>query len=126
MLSVLILAASAAIGAPSPPAPGSVLSSQTAIEADPFVREPPLSNAAMSKIAGGEETAVDISQLGLNVSSSNGVISGVNVGDGSGTGAIADNIVNGNSGITAVFNNTGNGVIFQNTIQVNVFLNGPQ
>lgn len=125
MLGVLILAA-AAVGAPSPPAAGSVQSSQGEIEADPFVRESPLSKAVMSKIAGGEETAIDISQLGFNVSSSNGVISGVNVGDGSGTGAIADNIVNGNNGITAVFNNTGNGVIFLNTVQVNVFLNGPQ
>lgn len=96
------------------------------IGADIFAADAPLSEAAMSAAAGGEAAAFDISQLGLNISSSNGAITGVTVDNDSDTGAITNNAVNGNSGITAVFNNTGNGVIFQNTVQVNVFLNGPQ
>jgi hypothetical protein len=120
MFSVFVFAASAGLAfAPCPtgqaPAP----------ESDLFSNDQPLSEAAMSEASGGEAAAIDISELGLNVSSSNGTVTGVTV-DNSDTGAIANTTVTGNSGITAVFNNTGNGVIFQNTLQVNVFLNAPQ
>lgn len=95
-----------------------------AVSASLAFSEAPMSDSEMSDAAGGEDTAIDISQLGINMSTTNGVVTGVSVSGG--TGQIENNVVNGNSGITAVFNNTGNGVIFQNTVQVNVFLNGPQ
>ncbi len=120
MLSIFAAAASAAIAFTPCPVP-----QRGAVETDPFSAEAPMSETAMSEASGGEVAAIDISQLGLNISTSNGTVTDVSV-DNSDTGAIANNAVNGNSGITAVFNNTGNGVIFQNTVQVNVFLNGPQ
>lgn len=86
--------------------------------------ETPMNDLEMSNASGGEDTAIDVGVLGVNLSTTNGAVSGVTVAGG--TGAIENNLVNGNSGITAVFNNTGNGVIFQNTVQVNIFLNGPQ
>jgi len=120
MVSALLMAASAGLAfAPCPIGPA------VAPEADLFLHDQPLSEAAMSAASGGEAAAIDISELGLNIASSNGTVTGITV-DNSDTGAIANTTVTGNSGITAVFNNTGNGVIFQNTMQVNVFLNAPQ
>jgi hypothetical protein len=119
MLELLILSmASAADFTPClPPAAGA------ASTVDLALLETPLDEAAMREAAGGSAAAVDISQLGLNFSTTTGSVSNVSV-VGSDTGGVANNVVSGNSGITAVFNNTGNGVVFQNTVQVNVFL-GP-
>lgn len=115
MLSLTMLASAAMTFIPCP----------TGAVADPFAADASMSEAAMSAAAGGEAAAVDISRLGLNISTNNGAVSGVGVTN-SNTGGIGNNAVNGNSGITAVFNNTGNGVIFQNTVQVNVYLDGAQ
>ncbi len=78
---------------------------------------------AMVSASGGQDTAVDIANLGVNLADNNGSVEDVNV-ENAPTGQIANNAVNGNSGITTVFNNTNNGVVFQSAVNVNIFLNG--
>lgn len=78
-----------------------------------------MDDGAMRDAAGGADVAVDISNLGVNIAENNGSVDRTNV-DGE-TGQIANNSVNGNGGITTVFNNTGNGVVFQSTVNVNIF-----
>ncbi|HQT73364.1 MAG: hypothetical protein B7Z59_12940 [Acidiphilium sp. 37-67-22] len=52
-----------------------------------------------------------------------GAVSGASVGRGSVTGPIsASNSVNGNAGITTVFQNSGNNALIQNTMTINVTL----
>ena len=80
-----------------------------------------LDENAMSAASGGADTAVDIGDFGLNIADNDGSVENVNVTD-SETGQIANNVVSGNGGITTVFNNTGNGVVFQNSVNVNIFL----
>jgi len=77
----------------------------------------------MKDAAGGTDVAVEIGFLGLNLSDSDGTITDVSVNN-SNNGAIAGNFVGDNNGITTVFNNTGNGVLFQSTVQININLNG--
>lgn len=85
-----------------------------------FAGIPVMDDAAMSSASGGESTAIDIGGLGVNISDQAGDVSDVEVTD-SATGQIAGNVVSDNGGITTVFNNTGNGVIFQSTVNVNIF-----
>ena len=80
-----------------------------------------LDEQTMSSASGGADTAVDIGDFGLNIADNDGSVDNVTVTD-SETGQIANNMVSGNGGITTVFNNTGNGVIFQNSVNVNIFL----
>lgn len=79
-----------------------------------------MDETAMGAASGGAATAIDIGNLGVNISSQGGDVSDVEVTD-SATGQIAGNVVSDNGGITTVFNNTGNGVIFQSSINVNIF-----
>ena len=82
----------------------------------------PMDETAMSRASGGADTAIDIGNLGVNLADNDGSVENINVND-SDTGDIANNSVSGNEGITTVFNNTGNGVIFQSNVNVNIFLN---
>lgn len=93
------------------------------LSAELVIAETPLGEPVMREATGGSAAAVDISQLGVNISTTNGSVANVSVNN-SNTGGVENNLVTGNNGITAVFNNTGNGVVFSNTVQVNVFL-GP-
>jgi hypothetical protein len=63
---------------------------------------------------------LDLQTVGLNISDTDGSVSGTTVTD-SQTGTVDNTYVSGNTGITTVFVNTGNGVVFQNTLQVNVY-----
>jgi hypothetical protein len=81
---------------------------------------PAMDDTAMSLASGGESTAIDIGGLGVNISTQNGDVSDTEVNNTT-TGQIAGNVVTDNGGITTVFNNTGNGVIFQSTVNVNIF-----
>ena len=74
----------------------------------------------MTLASGGESTAIDISNLGVNISDQAGEVSDINLNNTT-NGQIAGNVVSDNGGITPVFNNTGNGVIFQRTVNVNIF-----
>jgi hypothetical protein len=88
---------------------------------DPFGGLAALDTSTMSASSGGESTAIDINNLGINISEQTGAVSGVNTTNSS-NGAISGNVVTDNGGITTVFNNTGNGVIFQSTVNVNIFM----
>ncbi|MEQ1929724.1 MAG: hypothetical protein ABL957_04215 [Parvularculaceae bacterium] len=79
-----------------------------------------MDDESMSLASGGEGTAIDIGSIGVNISDQAGDVNDIEVND-SPTGEIAGNIVSDNGGITTVFNNTGNGVIFQSTVNVNIF-----
>ena len=70
-------------------------------------------------------TTVDIGNVGSNNADNRGLVKN-NTVNNTNTGQIANNAVNDNGGITTVFNNTGNGVVFQSTVQVNIFLDGNQ
>ncbi len=93
--------------------------------ADPFGGLAALDAPTMSSASGGESTAIDIGNLGINISDQTGAVSGVNTTNST-NGAISGNVVTDNGGITTVFNNTGNGVIFQSTVNVNIFMAPPQ
>ena len=89
--------------------------------ADIFAGDDVLSEKMMKDAAGGTSVAVDISNIGVNVADQRGLVKDLNLQNTS-NGQIANNAVNNNSGITTVFNNTGNGVVFQSSVQVNIFL----
>ncbi|MBY0423612.1 MAG: hypothetical protein K2Q06_15010 [Parvularculaceae bacterium] len=93
------------------------------ISDDAFSEFDMLDAAAMADASGGAATATDIGVIGINDSNQIGSVSRVTV-SGSQTGLIGDNQVADNSGITTVFNNTGNGVVFQSTVNVNIFMGG--
>ncbi|MEO1252777.1 MAG: hypothetical protein AAFW81_10575 [Pseudomonadota bacterium] len=82
-----------------------------------------LDEQMMSAASGGSETAIDIGNYGSNYAYSEGVVTDVDTVN-SDTGNIANNVVSDNSGITTIFNNTGNGVVMQSTVNVNVFMDG--
>lgn len=94
------------------------------VAGDIFSGETILDDNAMRDAAGGTGTdfTQTIGDIGVNIADNTGNLSDVNA-EGANTGAITNLSVDNNSGVTAVLNNTGNGVIFQNTVQVNVFLN---
>lgn len=82
-----------------------------------------LDESAMGNAAGGAEVATDIGLLGINASNSDGDVDDTIV-TSSQTGAISDNIIQGNDGITFQVNNSGNGVVVQNTVNINIFTDG--
>ena len=88
---------------------------------DVFSGDAVLSETMMRDAAGGQNVAVDISDLGVNISDQDGLVRNVDVNNTT-NGQIANNTAENNSGITTIFNNTGNGVVFQSTVQVNIFL----
>ncbi len=87
---------------------------------DIFTADLVLSDEALRSHAGGTETSVDLNNLGVNISTTTGIVDN-NSADGSVTGTIADNVIGQNSGFTTVFINSGNNVLFQNTLQLNIF-----
>lgn len=91
------------------------------IQGDLFGEFAPLSATAMSAASGGSQTAIDINDIAVNIADNDGSVSGVTTTN-SDTGDIANNIVSDNRGITTVFNNTGNGVVFQSNVNVNIFM----
>lgn len=82
-----------------------------------------LDDTTMSNTSGGTHTAIDIGYLGVNVAENDGQVNNVNVSN-TVNGDIRDNIVSDNGGITTVFNNTGNGVVMQSIVNMNIFLQG--
>jgi hypothetical protein len=78
---------------------------------------------AMSAASGGADTAIEIGQLGVNIADNDGQVSNVNAAN-SQTGQIGKNLVTDNHGLTTVFYNTGNGVVMQSNVNVNVFMHG--
>lgn len=82
-----------------------------------------MDESAMKNASGGADTAVDIGLIGLNASEANGQIDETTVNN-SQTGDIAQNVISGNDGITFQVNNSGNGVIVQNTVNINIFTDG--
>ncbi|MEL7485828.1 MAG: hypothetical protein AAGJ87_01285 [Pseudomonadota bacterium] len=88
---------------------------------DVFHGDAVLSEQMMRDAAGGQDVAVDISDLGVNIADQDGLVRNVDVND-TVNGQIANNTAENNSGITTIFNNTGNGVVFQSSVQVNIFL----
>lgn len=98
-------------------------------ESDPFLSLDLLSVEAMRAASGrGAAYGVDLSGLETlkvgalqnNDADTNGVVENTVITDST-TGEIAGNAITGNSGITTVFINSGNNVILQNTVQVNVY-----
>ena len=88
---------------------------------DIFGQSAMMDDASMRDAAGGSSHyAIDLGALGINSSSSIATVTD-NSADNSITGEIASNIVANNSGFTTVVFNSGNQVVFQNTVQVNVF-----
>ena len=98
--------------APSQPSP--YVHEQNAAASDIFAGDIVLGENEMRDAAGG--TGADFGDVNFNVTTNNGTLTDVSA-DGAVTGTITST-VDGNSGITTVLNNTGNGVIFQNTVQV--------
>lgn len=82
-----------------------------------------MDEGAMISASGGADTAFDIGMIGLNASETNGQIDETTVSN-SQTGEIASNVISGNDGITFQVNNSGNGVIVQNTVNINIFTDG--
>lgn len=93
------------------------------IENDVFGGLSALDQSSMAGFSGGENTAIDIGTLGVNIADNTGAVDNTTTTN-SINGAISDNTIGGNNGITTVFNNTGNGVIFQSTVNVNIFMDG--
>jgi len=71
------------------------------------------------------DAVIDVGNVGANTADNRGLVKDIAITDTT-TGQIANNAVNDNNGITTVFNNTGNGVVFQSTVQVNIFLDGSE
>jgi hypothetical protein len=88
---------------------------------DPFASLSSMEMDDLRSAAGGTAiNELDLQTVGLNISDTDGSVSGTTVTD-SQTGTVDNTYVSGNTGITTVFVNTGNGVVFQNTLQVNVY-----
>ena len=83
-----------------------------------------MGDADMRAAAGGSHTAVDIGFIKVNNSENGAELNTVNVSNTT-NGEIANNTIANNSGVTTVFNNTGNGVILQSNVNVNVFMHDP-
>lgn len=96
------------------------IASEPSGEADLFGDLTAMDENAMGDASGGADTAIDIGVIGINLAENEGVVRNVDA-DNSTTGQIANNYVANNAGITTVYNNTGNGVIFQSTVNVNIY-----
>lgn len=110
--------------APEAGAPESELAGRyaaVAVTGDVFGGLAALDETVMRNAAGGASVAVDIGVIAANIGENNGEVK--NTYTNGNTGQIANNSVNGNGGITTVFNNTGNGVVFQSIVNVNIFMN---
>ena len=116
------LMATAQTGEPPAPEQFTELAS-AAGELEIFDAIPSLDDVAMSAASGGTHTAIDISSLGVNSAENSGQVSDVNVNNTT-NGQISNNMVSDNGGITTVFNNTGNGVVMQSIVNLNIFLQG--
>ena len=79
-----------------------------------------LDETSMQNASGGSDTAVDIGFVGVNASETKGGVNDTTVTN-SQTGEIANNAITGNDGITFQVNNSGNGVVVQNTVNINIF-----
>lgn len=121
----LLAAPLMAQGAPTPAAPETPTVLSSAESGDIFSDLALMDENAMRDASGGAATAIDIGSMGVNFADNKGQVQDNHVTN-SDTGQIAHNAVTGNGGITTVFNNTGNGVVFQSNVNVNIFLNGPQ
>lgn len=82
-----------------------------------------LDENAMMNASGGADTAVDIGMIGVNASAIDGGVDNNNVSNST-TGDVMDNVISGNDGITFQVNNSGNGVVVQNTVNINIFTGG--
>lgn len=123
LFTVPYLAPSVAL--PEPETPNHTPEYVIATNDDIFGGDLILSEAMMRDAAGGTEVAVDITDLGVNIADNRGLVRDVEIND-TVNGQIANNVAQNNSGITTIFNNTGNGVVFQSNVQVNIFLDGAQ
>ena len=92
-------------------------------EDDLFAGDAILTPEDMADAAGGMQVAFELDDVGINTANNDGTVRDVQVNDTI-TGKIVDNAVTNNSGITTVFNNTGNGVVLQSNVQINIFLDG--
>lgn len=115
---------------------------QAIVADDVFSSEKMLSDSQMRDAAGGTATAFDgdmftfntnvdvdntvnIDDVGANFADNDAIVRQIDAG-GSQTGQISTINVEGNRGITTILNNTGNGVVFQSNVQLNLFVNqGP-
>ncbi len=85
---------------------------------DPFAAIAPMSEEAMREASGGSaayaigavQTNTALTDIDLNGTATDTV-----------SGEVAGNVISGNSGITTVFINTGNNVVLQSSVQVNVY-----
>lgn len=101
--------------------PVDTASSADMLTPDTLTLGDPLTEDALGDRSGGTaDYSVDLGALGINVATTSGTVTDVTVTD-TATGDATGTSVLDNSGITTVFVNTGNGVILQNTVQVNVF-----
>ena len=109
------------------PAPATTIQEPAIVSADAFGGLATLDETAMSKASGGADTAIDVGQIGINLAENKGVVTDISLNNST-TGDASGNLVNDNHGITTVFFNTGNGVVFQSNVNVNIFTNtgGPQ
>jgi hypothetical protein len=88
-----------------------------------------MDDSAMQDASGGSDTAINIGNIDIINIDSEGTIENATINantTNSQNGQIANNAVANNNGITTVFNNTGNGVIMQSTVNVNIFMGGSQ
>lgn len=82
-----------------------------------------LDENAMKDASGGADTAVDIGVIGVNAAEIDGDVRNNKVSNST-TGDVMDNVISGNDGITFQVNNSGNGVVVQNTVNINIFTDG--
>ena len=87
-----------------------------------FAGLPPMDAEAMRKASGGTAAYAVDGALGF-AQTSTATQTGAATGSvtGSVNGAVTGNTISGNSGITTVFINTGNNVVLQSSVQVNVY-----
>ncbi|MEM9810748.1 MAG: hypothetical protein AAF788_05930 [Pseudomonadota bacterium] len=123
VLGLTLIAPLGAMEAATPPS-----SAETA-PLDALISLVPMDDDAMRQASGrGAEYGIDLSAADVvsigssqnNSSTIDGSIANTTLND-TVTGAQNDNAVNGNSGITTVFINSGNNVVLQNSVQVNVY-----
>ncbi|MBI1393756.1 MAG: hypothetical protein GC152_13545 [Alphaproteobacteria bacterium] len=118
----------------SPNAPAAIVAN------DVFSGESLMSEDQMRDAAGGTDAGFDmitfttnvdidntttIDDIGANIADNDAIVRNIDAG-GSTTGQISTINVENNRGITTILNNTGNGVVFQSNVQLNLFVNqGP-
>lgn len=99
-----------------------LLSVEETVSEDPFASLLEMDSSELRDASGGTDTySVDLHTVGINISDLDGVVSG-NTVTNSQSGDITDSLVTDNSGITTVFINSGNAVLFQNSLQINIYL----